>query len=159
MLQDVEVRRRDGLVFFDDDVAGAEEAEAFAEGNVHVERDGSSGALGLGVHFLEIVRAESIVPDGRSGITGVARTGAIVLGEEFLANVKLFAHLLEAWRREGHRESTLARLRRRAHILQQELLACLDKEFRIFDGRVLQDAMAEIENVALAGKVTRRRRA
>lgn len=39
-LQYVQVGRRDALVFLDDDVAGAEEAEAFAKRDVHVERDG-----------------------------------------------------------------------------------------------------------------------
>src|SRR6266581_4740806 len=62
LLQHVKIRRRDALVFLNDDVAGAKEAEAFAEGNVHVERDRRPGLLSLLVHPFEIGGAESVVP-------------------------------------------------------------------------------------------------
>ena len=39
-LQDFEVGWCDALIFLDDDVASAEEAQAFAKGDMHIERDG-----------------------------------------------------------------------------------------------------------------------
>jgi hypothetical protein len=91
--QDVEVGRRDGFVFLDDYVAGAEEAEAFAEGDVHVEGDWGFGLVGLGVNFFEVVGVEGVVPDRGGGVAGVAGAGAIVAGEEFFAYAKFFAGL------------------------------------------------------------------
>src|SRR5260221_132196 len=96
LFQDVKIRRGDTFVFLDDDVAGAKKTEAFAKGNVHVERNGCAGALGFIVHTLEISGPEGIVPDRRRGIAGIARPGAIVFGEEFFADMKLAAHLLQA---------------------------------------------------------------
>jgi hypothetical protein len=91
--QDVEIGRGDGFVFLDDYVASAKEAEAFAEGNVHVKRDGGFGGVGFGVNFFEIVRAEGVVPDRGGGITCVARARTVVAGEEGFAYAKLFARL------------------------------------------------------------------
>jgi hypothetical protein len=62
----------------DDDIASAEEAQAFAKRNVHVERDGGFSALGFFVDFFEVGGAEGIVPDRRGGIAGVARAGTVV---------------------------------------------------------------------------------
>src|SRR5580704_2753519 len=102
-LQDFEVGGRDALVFLDDDVAGAEEAEALAEGDVHVERDGGFGCLGLLMDFFQVGRAEGVVPDGGGGVTGGAGAGAVVAGEEFFADAKFFAHVLEGWICEPHK--------------------------------------------------------
>ena len=85
------------MFFCDDHVAGAEEAEAFAEGDVHVERDRGLGGVGLGVDAFEIVGAEGVVPDGRGGVAGVAGAGAVVAGEEVFAYAKFFAHGLREW--------------------------------------------------------------
>src|SRR5258708_17901984 len=101
-LQHVEIGCRNVLVFLNDDVAGAKEAEAFTEGNVHVQRNGRPGTFGLFVHSFEIGWAESVVPDWRRGIACVAGPRTIVFGEEFLADVKLAAHLLQGWMCEGH---------------------------------------------------------
>ena len=106
-LQDFQVRWRDALIFLDDDVARAEEAQALAKGNVHVEGDRRFSALGLFVDFFEVGGAEGIVPDRRGGIAGVARTGTVVAGEKFLADAKLFARALQAWIRDGHDKSPL----------------------------------------------------
>lgn len=106
-LQYVQVWGRDALVFLDDDVARAEEAQALAKGNVHVERDGRFSALGFFVDFFEVGGAEGIVPDRRGGIAGVARAGTVVAGEKFLADAKLFARALQAWIRDGHDKSPL----------------------------------------------------
>ncbi len=146
--QDFQVRRSDALVFLDDDVAGAEKAQAFAERNVHVERDGRFSALGFFVDFFEVGGAEGIVPDRRGGIAGVARAGTVVAGEKFLADAKLFAHALQAWIRDGHDKSPLTQTCRGFGFLKQGLLARFDKELGIFDGSVLQNSVAEIENVA-----------
>jgi hypothetical protein len=50
--ENVKVGWGDGFIFLDDDVAGAEEAEAFAEGDVHVEGDWGLGGVGFFVDFL-----------------------------------------------------------------------------------------------------------
>src|SRR5882762_6254725 len=39
-LEDAKIRRRNRFVFFDDNIASAKKTEAFAERDVHVERDG-----------------------------------------------------------------------------------------------------------------------
>jgi len=71
---------------------------------VHVERDRRFRAFRFSVHFYEIIRAESVIPNGRGGVAGVAGAGAIVFGEEFLSDAKLFAHFLQAWMSGSHRE-------------------------------------------------------
>lgn len=48
-LQDTQIRRCSALVLLDDDVAGAGQAKALAERNVHVDRNGGGGAVGLGL--------------------------------------------------------------------------------------------------------------
>src|SRR5882762_9324446 len=110
LLEHVKIGWGDTFVFLDDDVARAEEAEAFAEGNVHVEGDGGAGGFGLGVNFFEIGRAEAVVPNGGRGIAGVTRAGAIVLGEKFLANMKLASHLVQTWMCECHAKGLLPHL-------------------------------------------------
>ena len=87
--EDVDVRRGNGFIFLDDYVAGAEEAEAFAKGDVHVEGDGALRCVGFGVDLLEIVGAERIVPDGSGGIARVTRARAIVFCEEVFADAEL----------------------------------------------------------------------
>lgn len=116
LFQNVKVRRSDGFVFLDDDIASAKKAKAFAERNVHVERDGRAGVLGLVVDAFEIGGTESVVPYRRGGIAGVARTGAVVFDEEFLADVKLAAHLLQAWMCECHVWLLIAPVRRVLHV-------------------------------------------
>src|SRR5260370_30532268 len=78
LFQHVKIRWRDALVFLNDDVAGAKKAKALAEGNVHVEGNRSAGPLGFFVYSFEIARAESVVPDWRGGIAGIAGPRTIV---------------------------------------------------------------------------------
>src|SRR5690349_588186 len=101
-LQGIEVGRRDFVILLNDDVAGAEEAEAFAEGNMHVKRNGRGAAIGVLVDFFEVGRAEGIVPDGSSRVAGVARAGTIIASEEIFADTKLFAHLLKTGSGKRH---------------------------------------------------------
>src|SRR5712692_2812056 len=147
-LQNVEIGRRHAFILLNNDVAGAEETQALAEGDVHVQGNGRSGALRYFVHSLEVIRAESVVPDRRRGIAGIARSRAVVLGEEILSNTKFVAHLLQTWMGKYHREGPLPRLGCRSRIDYQSLLGGFNKEFGIFDRRIRQYAMAEIENVA-----------
>jgi hypothetical protein len=91
--QDVEVGGRDGFVFLDDDVAGAEEAEAFAEGDMHVEGDWGFGLVGFGVDSFEVVGAEGVVPDWGGGVAGVAGAWAVVAGEKGVAYAQFLAGL------------------------------------------------------------------
>src|SRR6266851_7003066 len=93
LLQHVKIRRSDVFVLLDDDVACAKEAETFTEGNVHVQRNGRPGTLGLFMHSFEIGGPESVVPDRCCGIACIARPRAIVFCEEFLADMELAAHL------------------------------------------------------------------
>src|SRR5271156_2504610 len=76
--QGVEIWDGDVLVFLNGNIARAEQAEAFAEGNVHVERKWRGIFFGAGVEAFQIVGAEIIFPDRRGGIAGVARTGPII---------------------------------------------------------------------------------
>src|SRR5216684_2555256 len=152
LFQDVKIRRSDTFVFLNNDVAGAEEAEAFAEGNMHVERNGSFGALGFIVHAFEISGAECIVPDRSRGIAGVTRPGAIVFCKKVLADTELAAHLLQAWMCDCHAESLLPHLRGRPCVLNQRALARFNKELSVLDRRILQDAVAEVEDVAVASQ-------
>src|SRR5579859_6120853 len=147
-LQDFEVRRCDALIFLDDDVAGAEEAQALAKGDVHVERNGGFGAVGFFMDFFEVGGAEGIVPNRRGGIAGVAGAGTVVAPEKLFADAKLFAHVLQAWIRDRHDKSPLTQTGCRFGFLQQRLPASFDKELGIFDGSVLQNSVAEIQNVA-----------
>src|SRR5229473_5974642 len=139
LLEDVKIRRGDAFVFLNDDVASAEETEAFAEGNVHVERNGCAGALGFIVHAFEISGAEGIVPDRGRGIAGITWPGAIVFCKKVLADTELAAHLLQAWMCEGHAECLLPHLSCGPSMLNQRALARLNKELSILDWRILQD--------------------
>src|SRR4029077_6512435 len=150
--QDFEVRWRDAFIFLDDDVAGAEEAQAFAKRNVHVERDGRFSALGFFVDFFEVGGAEGIVPDRRGGIAGVAGAGAIVACEELFAGVKLLAHALQAWIRDRHGKDPLTPICCGFSLLQQRLLASFDEDLSIFNRSVLKDTVAKIQDVADSAK-------
>src|SRR5216683_873153 len=150
LLQNVKVGWRDAFVFLNDDVARAKETEAFTEGNMHVQRERRSGMLGFFMHFFQIDRAESVVPDRSGGIAGIARPRTIVLCEEFLAYVELATHVLKAWMCECHARRLLPHLRSGSGLLKQRLLASLDKELGILDRRTLQDTVAKVEDVAVA---------
>src|SRR5258708_39630347 len=79
LFQDVKIRRGDTLVFLNDDVARAKKTEAFAEGNVHGERDGCAGAVGFIVRAFEIGGTETLVPHPGRGMPGIARPGQIIV--------------------------------------------------------------------------------
>ena len=79
----------------DDHVAGAEQAEALAEGKMHVERDGRLRGVGLGVHAFEVVGTEIILPDRRRRIAGVTRAGAVVTVQKFLGDQEALAIEIE----------------------------------------------------------------
>lgn len=100
------------MILLDDDVAGAEKAEAFAEGKMHVKRDGSFGSIGFGVDFFEIIGTERIVPNGRGGIAGVTRAGTVVARKKVFGDAEFFARLVERWSREGHKVALTATFRR-----------------------------------------------
>jgi hypothetical protein len=85
-----------------DDVARAKEAEAFAEGDVHVERYRCPGTLGFFVDPFEVGGTESVVPDRGRRIAGIARAGTVVFCEEILTDMELAAHLIEAGMCECH---------------------------------------------------------
>jgi hypothetical protein len=151
-----EVRWRNAFVFLDDDVAGAEEAETLAKGKMHVERDGRGIALSLFDGGFEIGGAESVDPDRSGGIAGVARAGAIVTIDELFGDGEFLLHLAKRGFGYGHKNFLLWRLRARgngrANVRKRGLLAGMDEELRVFHGRVLQNAVAEIEDVAVSAE-------
>ena len=101
-LQHVEIRRGDVFVLLDHHIAGAKQAEALAERDMHVQGNGCFRVFCLSENFFEVRRAERVVPNGRGRIAGVARAGTIVFRKEFFAEAKLVAHLLEGWIGKGH---------------------------------------------------------
>jgi hypothetical protein len=151
-LQYVQVRGRDTLVFLDDDIARAEEAETLAKRDVHVERHGRFGALGFFVNFFQVSGAEGIIPDGRGGVAGVPGTGTVVACEKFFADAKLVAHVFEAWMCERHDTRPLTPICCWFGFLQQRLLAGFDKKLSVLHWRVLEDAVAEVQNVACSAE-------
>ena len=72
----------------DDGVAATEPAAAFAEGQVHVERDRRLCGVSLGEKLIEVVRANVVLPDRGSGVAGVTRPGTVVAGQELLGDAK-----------------------------------------------------------------------
>src|SRR6266566_1672446 len=76
----VQIRRRDTLIFLNHHVARAEKAQALAERDMHVQRNGCRR------------------------VTGVARAGTIVFCEKLFADAKFVAHLLKRWIGERHRK-------------------------------------------------------
>ena len=99
-----EIRRGDALIFLDDDVARAEEAEAFAEGKMHVERNGRGFAVGVFDGGFVFLGAEGVNPDGRGGVAGVARAGTIVAIDELFADGEFLLHLAEGGIHDWHDE-------------------------------------------------------
>ncbi len=89
-LQYFDVRRRDAVILGDHHVAGAEQAQAFTERKVHVERYRSARRIGGGVVALQIVRAEIILPDRSRRIARVARPGPIVFLQKLFGDLEAF---------------------------------------------------------------------
>ena len=80
------------MILVDDDVAAAEEAEPFAEGEMHVQRERPAGrARWILQRLLEIGRAKGVQPFGRCRITRIARAGDIVPVQNFPRDVQRFA--------------------------------------------------------------------
>src|SRR5208282_5881162 len=77
-LQRIQVGNRDFLIFLNGNIAGTKEAEALAEGNVHVERKRRRLIFRASVETFEIVGPEIIFPDGSGGIARITRAGTII---------------------------------------------------------------------------------
>ena len=90
-LENLDVRRRDAVIFGDHHVARAEQAQALAEGKMHVERNRRARGIGRRVELLEIVRAEIILPHRRRGIAGVTRPRPIVFLQKLFGDLEAFA--------------------------------------------------------------------
>ena len=100
----VQIRRRDTLIFLNHHVARAEKAQALAERDMHVQRNGCFRAFCLLESAFQVGWAEPVVPNGRRRVTGVARAGTIVFCEKLFADAKFVAHLLKRWIGERHRK-------------------------------------------------------
>src|SRR5229473_93956 len=147
-LEDIKIRRRPDLFIMDDDVAGEKEAEAFTERNVHVKRYGRFGTLGRFMHSFEIGGPEIVVPHRGGGIARIAWPRAIVPRKKFLADAELVARLLKAGACERHGDGLLPHRCSGPGIKHHSALARVDKQLGIFNGRLLQDSVAQIEDVA-----------
>src|ERR1700722_739994 len=101
-LQNIEIRYRDAFVFLNNYVTRAKQTQAFAEGKMHVQRNGCLRPLRLGVDGFEIIRTERVIPDWRSGVAGVTRSRAIISAEKFFIDLQFLAHALEGWSSERH---------------------------------------------------------
>src|ERR1700722_10900183 len=64
-LEYIEIRYGDAFVFLNNYVASAKKTQAFAEGKMHVQRNGCLGPLRFGVDGFEIIRTERVIPDWR----------------------------------------------------------------------------------------------
>src|ERR1700722_6666733 len=69
---------------------------------MHVQRNGCLGPLRFGVYGFEIIRAERVIPDWRSGVACVARSRAIIAAEKFFTDLQFLTHALEAGSGERH---------------------------------------------------------
>src|ERR1700675_1088453 len=101
-LQNIEIGYGDALIFLNNYVACAKQAQAFAEGKMHVQRNRRLRALRFGVNRFQIAGAKGVIPDRRRWIAGVTRPGAIIAGEKFFTHSQFVAHALEAWSGERH---------------------------------------------------------
>src|ERR1700689_36772 len=79
--QGVEVGNRDFFIFLNGNIAGAEQTETLAKGDMHVERKRRSFFFRARVKTLQIVRTEIFFPHRRGGIAGVTRAGPIIFLE------------------------------------------------------------------------------
>ena len=81
------------MVLVDDDIAAAEQAQPFAEGKMHVERERPRGPgfIRLLQRLFVIRRPEGVLPFRRCGIAGIARPGNIVAVQYFLRYIQCFA--------------------------------------------------------------------
>ena len=90
-LQNFNVGRCHAVILGDHHVAGAEQAQAFAEGKMHVQGHRRSRGVGRGIELFQIVRTEIILPDRRGGIARVARARTIVFFQKRFGNFEAFA--------------------------------------------------------------------
>src|SRR6516164_2642445 len=90
------------LVLCNDDVARAKEAEAFAKGKMHVERNGAALLVGGDESFFVFLRAEGVSPDRCRRVTCITRARAIIAIDEIFAHRELFAHLPQVRIHECH---------------------------------------------------------
>ena len=128
-----QVGNRYAFVFLDGNITGAEQAEAFAEGKMHVERHRRGSSVGLEIIFFQIIRAEIVLPDRRGGITGVTRPGAIVFFEDRVGDLTDFERIRRIGDGVRHSFLTLARANRRSN---RRGLTCGDEGLGVGDGGV-----------------------
>jgi hypothetical protein len=71
---------------------------------MHVERNRRTFAVGVFDGGFEFCGAEGVNSDGRGGIAGVARAGAIVAIDEVFANGEFLLHFVEARIHDRHND-------------------------------------------------------
>src|ERR1700692_225510 len=74
-LQHIEIRYRHALIFLNNYVTSAKQTQAFAKGKMHVQRNGCLRALRLSVNGFKIAGTESVIPNRRSRIARITRSG------------------------------------------------------------------------------------
>src|SRR6202789_2468446 len=85
--QGFQVGKRDFFIFLNGNIAGAEQTEALAKGNMHVKRKRRSFFFRARVKTLQIVGTEILFPHRRGGIAGVTRAGPIIFLERGVADL------------------------------------------------------------------------
>ncbi len=111
-LQRLDVRRRNAVILRDHHVARAKQAQAFAEGKMHVQRHRSPRRVGRRVILLQIVRPEIILPHRRRRVTRVPRPRPVVFFQELFGNLEAFPVQLQMQAGIAHSENYRAPSRR-----------------------------------------------
>src|SRR5262249_49691383 len=101
--QDCKVRKCGALVFLDDDVASAKQAQAFAEGKMHVKRNRCAAGVCGRMDLCEIGGGGSVGPDrgrrgggvGGGGAGGGGGGGGVGGSKYFLGAVRVGRGLVE----------------------------------------------------------------
>src|ERR1700736_6175739 len=96
-LENAKIRRSHIFVFLNDDVARAKQAQALAEGNMHVQGNRRSSPIRLFVHSFEVVGAKGVIPNRGRRVARVPGARAVVSSKKFFAHTEFFAHLVQAW--------------------------------------------------------------
>ena len=107
LFQHVQIRRRNSLVFLDDYVTRAEQAQAFAEGKMHVQRNGAALFLRRGQRCFVFFWSEGVGPHRCRGVAGVTGSRLVVAVHKLFAHGECIAHFPQVWIHHCHGASLL----------------------------------------------------
>src|SRR6516165_8772460 len=101
-LEHRQVGRSDTLIFANDHIAGAEQAQALAEGKMHIKCHGRALAVGIVDRGFKFPGAKEVGPDRSGRKAGVAWPRTIVAVDEVLGDRKLLVHFVEGRIHDRH---------------------------------------------------------